>query len=828
MLFTLKPNFWKLGRISRLAFAVIGLAAFGASLTFAQTKWDGGAGSNAWNSANNWNPNTTPTSSTDVTFDNTYVGTLPTSVALGGNRSVNTLTFDSNDPLALVNGSGSRTLSLYGGTITQTSGSAGLHQLQFATLSLLANTTFDINGTGGFNVSAVIAQSGGTRNVTKSGSGTLTFSAANTYAGTTTINAGTLAISNASALGSGSTTTVASGGTLALSGGITVATETNLSLTGTGASGSGALRNTSGNNLWDGNITLGGNTTITSVGGQLKLGDQTTFADTLALGSNTLTFDTSGGDIWVNSIIGGTGGVTKTGTGTLTYYADQNTYTGTTRHNDGTFILDTLVSASMDGINGDLIIGDNTGAAASAHFVHGQTTSPVAYELIKDTSNVTVNTDGWWDLNGQYETIASLTLQGGQVSTATAATSYVTLGGDLTTLASSQTATISGNLHLGSASRTVNIANGAAASDLTISAVVSDGGIVKTGAGTLTLTGANTYTGATQINAGVVNIQNNTALGTTAAGTTVASGAQLQLQGGITVAGESLSLSGSGPSSTGALQNVSGSNTWTGAVSLAADSTIQSASDTLTVSGTISGATRNLTVNGSGNTTLSGATTLNSLVKDGTGTLTVTGAQNYNLADINAGTFVLGASNILADTMTVDVSGSGIFSSTGFSDTISALTGNGTVNLSSGANLTLGADSTFTGTLNLAGSTLNLGGHNIDVTSLNITGNSVIDFTGTSTFDVTNLFIASGATLTILNWTQGVDFFSAANWIGGTYDVQGYAPQNQVTFNGWTANDTVWQSVDSQVCVPEPSTYGLLSVAAAIVLYVVRRKRARS
>lgn len=816
------------GRYQRLVLIAAGLIILSLPHGRSQTLWDGDANTNAWNTASNWNPNSTPGSATDVVFDNTYVGTLPTTIALGGNRSVGTLTFDSNDPLALIDGSGSRRLDLFGGLITQTATSSGLHELQFNTLRLRDNTTFDINGTGGFNVSSVITEQSGTRNITKSGSGTLSFSAANTYTGTTTVSAGTLAISNASALGSGSTTTVASGGTLALSGGITVATETSLSLTGTGASGTGALHNASGNNLWDGNITLGGATTITSVGGELKIGDQTSFADTLTLGSNTLTFDTNGGNIWVNSIISGTGGVTKTGSGTLTYYADQNTYTGTTSHNDGTFILDTLVSASFDGINGNLIIGDNTGSASSAHFVHGQTTSPVAYELINDASTVTVNSDGWWDLNGQYETVASLTMEGGLASTATATTSYIALGGDLTTNAHSQTSTITGNLHLGSASRTVNVADGSAASDLTISAVVSNGGIVKTGAGTLTLTGANTYTGATQINAGVVNIQSATALGTTAAGTTVASGAQLQIQGGITVTGENLTLSGSGPGSTGAFQNVSGSNTWTGTVSLAADSAIQSASGTLTLSGLISGASRNLTISGSGNTTLSNTTTLNSLIKDGAGTLTATGTQSYNAAHINAGTFVLGAANILADTMALDVSGSGVFSSTGFADTISTLTGNGTVNLTSGASLTLGADSAFTGTFNLAGSTFNLGGHDIDITTLNITGNSVIDFAGVSTLNVANFFIASGATLTVLNWVPGVDFFSVANWTGGTHDVQGSSPQNQVTFNGWSNNDTVWQSIDSQVAVPEPSTYGLISIAAAIALYFIRRKRSQN
>src|SRR5213075_3023624 len=105
--------------------------------------------------------------------------------------------------------------------------------------------------------------------------------------------------------------------------------------------------------------------------------------------------------------------------------------------------------------------------------------------------------------------------------------------------------------------------------DLALSGVVSGAGsLTKSGAGTLTLSGANTYSGLTTISAGVLNIQNNTALGTTAAGTSVTSGAALQIQGGITVGAEALTLSGTGISSDGALRNISGANSYAGDITL--------------------------------------------------------------------------------------------------------------------------------------------------------------------------------------------------------------------------------------------------------------------
>jgi autotransporter-associated beta strand protein len=102
----------------------------------------------------------------------------------------------------------------------------------------------------------------------------------------------------------------------------------------------------------------------------------------------------------------------------------------------------------------------------------------------------------------------------------------------------------------------------------TINGVVTGSGtLVKAGTGTLVLTGSNLYTGTTNINQGILNIQNSSALGVAGGGTIVANGATLQLQaptGSSLALTEPLTLNGAGATAqgaTGALENVLGANT---------------------------------------------------------------------------------------------------------------------------------------------------------------------------------------------------------------------------------------------------------------------------
>ena len=80
--------------------------------------------------------------------------------------------------------------------------------------------------------------------------------------------------------------------------------------------------------------------------------------------------------------------------------------------------------------------------------------------------------------------------------------------------------------------------------------------------GTLILAGANDYNGLTRVVQGALLVQHANALGSTATGTVVLDGAAVQISRNsstlaeTTVAGEPLTLSGTGIFGTGALRNV--------------------------------------------------------------------------------------------------------------------------------------------------------------------------------------------------------------------------------------------------------------------------------
>jgi autotransporter-associated beta strand protein len=675
-------------------------------------------------------------------------------------------------------------------------GSISLWDIAFsggATIGAASGTQLTLNG--------VVSGSTAAAALTVGGAGTVFLGNSNTYTGNTTVNAGaTLVAANSTALGANNvgTVSVATNATLGLQGGIAISKDTpgtsRLTLNGTGVSGAGALRNISGNNTWAGDITLGSATTIVSAtaGNTLSLGNGSR-TDTLTMGANTLIVGGAGNTTFYTYVgaVGDTGSFTLNGTtatATTTFTGYHNNYTGLTTVNQGILVLDTS-SAPPDynlTIQGNLVIGDGAGGASNAIVRFG---SPANSNKIADGSTVTINADGLLDLNGNVDKIGALILTGGQVATGTG---YLQLGGDVTSNAAGNTAVIDGIIHLDNASRTFNVATGG---DLTVKARVDNGSIVKTGAGTMYLTHDNItgggYTGTVTVSAGVLNISNGNALGTTAGSTTVSgTGAALQVQGNIAVGAESLIINGLGidPGSgyTGALRNISGDNSWAGTVTAATAARINSdPGSSLTLAGNIAAAA-NLAVGGAGNTTFSGTTiALNSLTKDGSGILTITGATNYAgvlpAITVNAGKLQIGSSGAGgaltgSPNVTLANNNTAIFDiENGQTNTIGTLTANanstltigsgtlitsggtiagaftspsGTGTLKTNGSLTITSGSTYAGTLEVAGGTLDLTGMGagFSIGTLIIDAGTTLKL-GANQLNVTNLQINGASTI---------------------------------------------------------------------------------
>ncbi len=155
---------------------------------------------------------------------------------------------------------------------------------------------------------------------------------------------------------------------------------------------------------------------------------------------------------------------------------------------------------------------------------------------------------------------------------------------------------LSGNALSVTGGVTANIPAGASA---TLALPVGGaGGLAKGGGGTLVLSGANAYTGPTDIRAGVVEADSGTALGATGAGngTTVASGAALALRGTFTVA-EALTFAGGAitppydpfqGTAVSPVRVLAGDVTLSGPLALAGDASIAAAiRATLTITGTL-------------------------------------------------------------------------------------------------------------------------------------------------------------------------------------------------------------------------------------------------
>jgi autotransporter-associated beta strand protein len=399
---------------------------------------------------------------------------------------------------------------------------------------------------------------------------------------------------------------------------------------------------------------------------------------------------------FAGAITGANFDVTKTGTGTLRFSgAGANTF-GTMFVNQGLFEMNK--NASVNAAS-PLIVGDGVNSATARHFQSSQ------------TDDVTINFSSLWDLNGNNDAINSLTLaDGGDVTTDAGTLSFGAFGSITVTggpFGLFGTASfISGNLNLGtSGTRTISVVERAPfalltdSTELIISAIISGtSGFIKTGAGDMSLSGANTFTGAVTVNDGEVLISHDTALGTAAGGVSVNGDAVLQVSGDISVGAEVLTLNSTGQNSlfesVGALHSAGGSNSWAGNITLQQTARISVVTNShLNLLGILSGpggVTKEqpgtLLYSGAGVNTYLGVTT----VEAGTLELRKTGVDDAIPGDLiigdgNGGALsdvvrVVGVPQI-ATACDITMSSSGLLDLNGVGEGISTLAGSGRVDL---------------------------------------------------------------------------------------------------------------------------------------------------
>jgi autotransporter-associated beta strand protein len=607
---------------------------------------------------------------------------------------------------------GNGVYGLAGGTlavpaITKGSGTA---RLDFGGATLRATAPFittvpmTLTGTGGnatvdtqayaLTFSGALSGPGG---LTKTGAGTLNLPAANSYAGSTTVVNGTLRVTGSIAASNG--VNVAGGASLLLLGGaagaVSVANAATLAGYGTASSvavvSGGILGSSSDAATWGGTLS---STTLSLVGDSyLNLGNisgYTTTAGICVTGTNG--FSTSG-TINVNlygSFSGtGSGAVrllqyTGSLTGSLHYalrtvaFATQrSTYALGTSSGGGINYLnldyfveypcwtgagdDVWTTASQttknwmliaagtttDYLNNDAVLFDNRVGGSAATVTLGENVSPHSVTF-NNSSSVSYTLAGG---TAGYCIAGSATLVKSGSGTVTLLTNNTYAG---TTVISA------GRLQIGNGGT-----SGAVVSDIVdngvlgfnrsdacafAGAISGTGSLSKLGAGTLTLSGNNSYSGTTTISAGAVNVQSSTALGS--GNVSIVSGAALQLQGGSLALLNAMTLRGAGIAADGALRNISGANTITGPIVLGSSAQIGVDSGALTLAGVVSGSAVALTKSGAGTLTLSATNTFSGSATLSQGWLNITNDRslgaNGNPITLSGGTLCGATTNAVS------------------------------------------------------------------------------------------------------------------------------------------------------------------------------------
>ncbi|HIL71336.1 MAG TPA: hypothetical protein EYG38_15980, partial [Verrucomicrobia bacterium] len=421
--------------------------------------------------------------------------------------------------------------------------------------------------------------------------------------------------------------------------------------------------------------------------------------------------------------------------------------------------------------------------------------------------------------------------------------------------------TLSGQINLKAASKTITVSSGLTT---TISGKIKKNGgasdaLVKEGAGTLLLSNAgNQYQAGTTVNAGTLQVNNNTVLGPGdgsdylgAGSLTLGSGGTVEINGNLTLEGSSLIGNG------GTLQ-VSGDLTY--------DSTTLTSSPNITLTpaagttSTISISSAATSISGVGEFTVNGGSSVSTVQLDNNlsatgltitegdlsmaGNVTVSGDVTLtggSLTDNGGGLTVSGdiTSNgtTLSGTPDITVNNSGAAAVNGST----ALSGVGTFTKTGGGTLTVNQD-VNAATISLNQGTLLLGASDVLGGSVALAGGSLALASGISE-TVGTLTLSSSSTISFGGGDESLTFSGASSWTGGTqltitnYDDSGSA-DDQLFFTGSLSAAQLSQikfvnpggfatgSYDAQIIggrvtpvnvIPEPSTW----IAMILIGFVV-------